>query len=213
MIETLVYETGQGKNLRDILMLSGIKTVFKAMPETIRKLSEMETSPGIIGLVTIPEPENAPGENPDFKRLLALDGISDPNNLGAIIRTASWYGWDGIICGEKTVEILNGKVIRASMGAVFHQPVWENVNLVEILPGLKLSGYTIYGCVPRGGKFPDKPADRSVLIIGSETRGLSEETEKTCDHLLTIPGSGKAESLNAAVSAGISMDRFSRMTE
>ncbi|MFC1731814.1 TrmH family RNA methyltransferase [candidate division KSB1 bacterium] len=208
-IETLVYTQGSGKRFRDIIGHTGIGRSYRADTSTITKLSELETGPGILGLVRYPGPAQRPGENPEHTRYIFLDRISDPSNLGTIIRTASWYGWDGIICGTGCVELLNGKVLRASMGALFHLPVWEDADPEHTLKALKSAGFTLYGSVPRGGEQTANRAERTVIIIGNETEGIRTSILRICDHLLTIPGQGKAESLNAAVCAGIIMDRFS----
>ncbi len=205
-IEMLVYSIGKGKDIRDILTHKNVVEVYRADDKDIVSLSEVDTPQGLIGLMSIPEQTDNPGEKNELV-LLVLDSISDPGNMGTIIRTAAWYGVDGIICSENCVEITNGKVIRSSMGSVFHIPVWEYIELKENLVNLKKNGYKIYGSAPRGGETFEESSEKKVIIIGSEAQGLSEEVLDLCDGLITIKGSGKAESLNAAVSTGIILDR------
>jgi len=209
-IETLVYAAGCAKNMQNILHHHGVKEALSAPERALVQLSEVEAPQEMVGLVSFPEPEEPPGENRDHRRYLALDGVADPGNLGAIIRTASWYGWNGVLCGAGCVEITSGKALRSSMGAVFHLPAWENLDLAETLEALRAKGFTVYGSAARGGEPAAPLAHRAALVIGSEARGISPGVLKACNHLVTIPGSGRAESLNAAVSAGILMDRCSR---
>ncbi|MCP4728344.1 MAG: RNA methyltransferase [bacterium] len=205
-IEVLVYSMGGGRSLAHIIDHRGVKQVLRAPEKTIRSLSEVETPQGVIGLVSIPYPENKPGKKPG-SRYLALDSISDPGNMGTIIRSASWYGIDGVICSEKCVEILNSKVVRSSMGAIFHLGIWENLPLKQTLANMKSEGFYIVGSTPDSGKNEMTNAERSVIVIGSEARGLSEDILNICDETISIKGGGKAESMNAAVSAGILLDR------
>ncbi len=205
-IETLVYSMGEGRSLSDIIAHKGVNQVFKANDKVLRSISEVETPQGILGLVTFPVPKINPGSQ-HGTNYLALDSISDPGNLGAIIRTASWYGIDGIICSEKCVELLNSKVIRSSMGGVFHLAIWENLPLVETLNKMKSEGFHLIGSSPVGGRENMSRSEKSVITIGSEARGLSKEIIGLCDETVSIRGGGKAESINAAVSAGILLDR------
>jgi len=209
-IDTLVYRIGTGKNIKKIIEHNRVQTVLKASESMLGRLSELETNPGLVGLVRFPQQEQLPGSDSGHMKYLALDRISDPSNLGAIIRTASWYGWDGIICGKGCVEILNGKAVRASMGAIFHMPVWEDADLPSTLDQLRENGFSAIGCVPRGGESEFACSGRFTLVIGNESKGISPDVITKCTRMVTLPGYGAMESLNAAVSAGILMDRFSR---
>lgn len=207
-IEIAVYCRGKGSDLDKILKHRRVKEAYKTTAQVLKSISEVETPQDIIGLVSFPEPPLLERTVNSGKSYLILDGISDPGNAGTMIRTASWFGWDGVICGNGCVEITNGKVIRGSMGAVFHLPVWENKDLVGVLDLLSDNGFTLFGGVPRNGKAVYERAEKTALIIGSETTGVSESVVKKCDLLVSIEGEGKAESLNAAVSAGILLDRL-----
>jgi TrmH family RNA methyltransferase len=206
-IEILVYSIGAGNELSDLIHRKGVRQVYRTQDKTIRLLSDVETPQGVVGLVSLPVPDGKP-DSTHGSKYLVLDSISDPGNLGTILRSASWYGIDGVICSENCVEILNNKVVRSSMGAVFHLDIWENMPLNKTIDGLKKEGFRIIGSTPSGGAEVFSRTDKTVIIIGSEARGLSDDLMGICDETVSIKGGGKAESLNAAVSAGILLDRM-----
>ncbi|MFC1554804.1 TrmH family RNA methyltransferase [candidate division KSB1 bacterium] len=208
-IDMLIYEKGLGRKFRDVTVHKNVLNVFSCDNAAIRSLSEVETPQGIVGLVNFHTVEQEPGNNKDHKFYIALDNISDPGNTGTILRTASWFGWDGILCGLSCVEVTSGKVLRSSMGAAFHLNIWEDLDLAETLKKLKEDGFIIAGSVPEGGeKKITTTGKKTVLAVGNEASGLSQEILDICDEVFTIEGYGKAESLNAAVSAAIIMERL-----
>ncbi|MFC1564430.1 TrmH family RNA methyltransferase [candidate division KSB1 bacterium] len=186
-IEILLYVVGKGRSFNRIIEHTGVKQVCRTTDKITGSLSEVESPQGIIGLVSIPAPGIAPGSG-DHSRYLALDSIADPGNMGTILRTASWYGIDGVICSEKCAEILNGKVVRSSMGAVFHLNIWENIRLTDTLASLKKTGFQVIGSIPRGGKESMDISGKSVVVIGSEARGLSDDILKICNDKVSIKG-------------------------
>ncbi|MDP2189725.1 MAG: RNA methyltransferase [Sphingobacteriaceae bacterium] len=133
--------------------------------------------------------------------VLALDQIKDPGNLGTIIRIADWFGLAGIVCSPDTVEIWNHKCLQASMGSVFRVPVCYR-DLPAFL--VKEDPSRVFATV-LGGEDLRKTqfGDGGVVLVGSESFGLSAELRAQAGHLLTIPAFGAAESLNAAVATGI----------
>ncbi|MBE9240030.1 23S rRNA (guanosine(2251)-2'-O)-methyltransferase RlmB [Synechocystis salina] len=139
--------------------------------------------------------------------LVIIDSITDPHNLGAIIRTAEAFGAQGMVLPQRRVAGITSTVMKVAAGALEHFPVARVVNLSRALETLKESGFWIYGTV--AGKQP--PLHQSDLrepmglVIGSEGEGLSLLTQKHCDHLITIPLAGKTPSLNASVAAAISL--------
>ncbi|MBN2413868.1 RNA methyltransferase [candidate division KSB1 bacterium] len=174
-----------------------------------KTLADTQTPQGIACIVTKKE---RPIDLSSSSLLLALDAIRDPGNLGTIIRTAEWFGIDGIFSGVDTVDIYNPKVIRSTMGAFFHVPVKENVILPDELNVLKKNNYKIIGTVREGGipleQFKKK--EKTVLLIGSEAQGLNPGLKKIIDMNITISGKGKSESLNAAIAAGITLYHFTK---
>ena len=139
--------------------------------------------------------------------ILALDGITDPHNVGAIIRSAEAFDCKGIIIPQRRSAGLTGTVSKVAAGALEHLPVSRVVNLNRALEELKKNGFIIVGLTGDGllsiSKFQEKTP--LVLIVGSEDKGISLLTQKKCDFLLRIPLKGKTSSLNASVAAAISL--------
>ena len=139
--------------------------------------------------------------------ILALDGITDPHNVGAIVRSAEAFGCKGIIIPQRRSAGLTGTVAKVAAGALEYLPVSRVVNLNRSLEELKAKGFIVIGLSGDGqlsiSKFNEKTP--LVVIVGSEDKGISLLTQKKCDFLLSIPLKGKTSSLNASVAAAISI--------
>ena len=139
--------------------------------------------------------------------LVALDGITDPHNLGAIIRSAEAFNFDGIIIPQRRSAGLTGTVAKVAAGALEHISVSRVINLNRALDELK-RGFLVVGLSGDGqlalSKF-EKNKLPLVVIIGSENKGISLLSQKKCDHLIKIPLKGVTSSLNASVAAAISL--------
>ena len=139
--------------------------------------------------------------------ILALDGITDPHNVGAIIRSAEAFDCKGIIIPQRRSAGLTGTVAKVAAGALEHLPVSRVVNLNRALEELKKNGFLVIGLSGDGqlsiSKFHEKTP--LVVIVGAEDKGISLLTQKKCDFLLSIPLKGKTSSLNASVAAAISL--------
>jgi len=139
--------------------------------------------------------------------ILALDGITDPHNVGAIIRSAEAFDCKGIIIPQRRSAGLTGTVAKVAAGALEHLPVSRVVNLNRALEELKKNGFLVIGLSGDGqlpiSRFHEKTP--LVVIVGSEDKGISLLTQKKCDFLLSIPLKGKTSSLNASVAAAISL--------
>ena len=145
--------------------------------------------------------------NSTYPIILALDGITDPHNVGAIIRSAEAFDCKGIIIPQRRSAGLTGTVAKVAAGALEHLPVSRVVNLNRALEVLKNNGFLVVGLSGDGqlsiSKFREKTP--LVVIVGSEDKGISLLTQKKCDFLIRIPLKGKASSLNASVAAAISL--------
>ena len=136
--------------------------------------------------------------------LVILDGVTDPHNLGAIIRSAECAGAHGVIIPERRAVGLTPAAVKASAGAVEYLPVAREVNLTRTIERLKKEGIWIYGTAMNGEDY--RKVDFSgpkALVIGSEGEGMSRLVGESCDKIVTLPMKGKIESLNASVAAGI----------
>jgi len=148
-------------------------------------------------------------------RLAALDGVQDPGNVGTIWRTADAAGFQGMLFGEGCADAFSPKVQRAAMGSGFRLPAIPAEPLAPALAELRSRGYKIVASALDGGDFYPIPdlGERFVLVIGSEARGVSDEVRREADFLAKLPMRGRAESLNAAVAAGIMMYALMRERE
>ncbi|MCD6353372.1 MAG: RNA methyltransferase, partial [Proteobacteria bacterium] len=147
---------------------------------------------------------------PDLERvasgtLLYLDRVSDPGNLGTIMRTAAWFEVRQIILSPSCVDPFNTKSIRASAGAVFGIEIYQSVDSRQIRQFADGTGYRMIAMVPRGGTPPDEweKGGKNIVMFGQEAEGLSEELIEYADQLISIPGRGGVESLNLSVAAAI----------
>jgi len=134
----------------------------------------------------------------------------DPGNVGTIIRTCDWFGIDTILLSHGTVELFNPKVIRSTMGSIFHLPIVEEVDLNILLPRLKQLGYHTFASDVNGANLYHQvnyPIPM-VLAIGNENRGIDKELWRYFDKIVKIPSYGKAESLNMALAAAIIISRI-----
>ncbi len=153
------------------------------------------------------------GRNPPRRGYLALESMQDPANLGAVVRTAEALGLDGLLLSDGCCDIYNPKVLRGSMGGVFRLPFVFVGEMAEAVRTLQGRGLTCWACVVDGDAVPLPQAGltpRSVCVIGNEGAGLRQRTAAACARRLTIPMAGRAESLNAAMAAGIVMWEMTR---
>jgi 23S rRNA (guanosine2251-2'-O)-methyltransferase len=144
--------------------------------------------------------------------VVILDGITDPQNLGAIIRTAHCFGAAGVVIPQDRSASVTPVVVKASSGAAHHLPVAMVANLSRTLDILKEKGFWIYGTDAGAGLDPRSApfAGKIALVMGSEGQGLRELIRKKCDFLLSIPMIGRIGSLNVSVATGIVMHEIFR---
>lgn len=172
-------------------------TTLHVTPEIFKKLSDVESIQGIMAVVSFPE------QMPLSKRILLLDGIQDPGNLGSLLRSARAFGFDSIVM-EQTVDVYNPKVVRATQGAIFGLNFFEN-NLYDFMK--HHPEYAYYGTTPHGGIDPGRIEHGSeyvALILGNEGSGVRAKLLNATTTNLTIPIAHQ-ESLNVAVAGGILM--------
>tara|TARA_Y100001934_G_C12295027_1_gene746905 strand:+ start:120 stop:893 length:774 start_codon:yes stop_codon:yes gene_type:complete len=180
--------------------------IFIVEKNIIKKITNTLNPSGVLALCPILE------TNKNIKDFIGpglyLDTISDPGNLGTILRTAAWFGIRNIIISKNSVELNNPKVIRGGMGAHFYLKFF-NLSL----EALKENNYKIIGSETYGDPVDDFKLGNQknwILLFGSEACGISEKNKKYLSKTISIPKYGHGESLNVAVSVGILLSSFSR---
>ncbi|PIE65927.1 MAG: 23S rRNA (guanosine(2251)-2'-O)-methyltransferase RlmB, partial [Desulfobacterales bacterium] len=148
------------------------------------------------------------------KKLLVLDSIQDPGNLGSILRTALAAGFNHVVMTRERSAPLGGTVARTSAGAVSHLHICQATNLAAALEFIKEAGFWVYGAVVAGegvdSLYETDLTGAVCVVIGSEGKGIRPLVQKKCDHLVTIPMESTFNSLNAAVAAGVFMFEVGR---
>lgn len=169
-------------------------------------ISDTETPQGILAVSDFCDNKINKGE-----RLLILDGISEPGNMGTIIRTAEAMGFNDIILCGNTVDIYSPKVVRSTMGSLFRLN-FKTENNYDFINQLKSDGYKIYATALTSSLSLEEvePADKSAIVIGNEAHGVSEDILSSSDINIRIDMEGQIESLNAAVAAAITMYKFKK---
>lgn len=167
--------------------------------EVLKKLSSLDTPSSVMAVV-----RKRPVVEEVGKKILILDRIQDPGNLGTIIRSAVAFNIDTIVCSPDTVDVYNPKVVRASQGMMFHVPIMIT-NPLLLIPKLHDLGYKIVGTKVTNGHDVRDAAIYShfALIIGNEGQGMSQNIDELCDEYLYIRMNENCESLNASVAASI----------
>jgi len=136
--------------------------------------------------------------------ILILHEINNPLNLGALARSAQWFGFDGIILSTNSVDYTNPKAVRASMGSIFHLTLVPEIDLSVALPEIKKNFFLIGSDVHKGA-LPHPVKQKTALILGNESHGLPESILKMADEKWNIPGRGKEDSLSLPQAAAIMM--------
>ncbi len=146
------------------------------------------------------------------RRIVAMDGVQDPGNVGTIIRTADAAGFDGVLLSQQCADVFSPKVLRATMGSIFRMGIAVTEDLPGALREQMASGASVISSQLDGQPFyrMDAVGEKFVLVIGSEGNGVTEEVRALATHRVRLPMRGGAESLNAAVAAGVMMYELTR---
>jgi 23S rRNA (guanosine2251-2'-O)-methyltransferase len=180
--------------------------------EHLSQVAKTEGHQGVVALVrpqqnlTIEDLLEPDASSPGAARLLlALDGVEDPQNLGALLRVADGAGVDGVVLTERRAAPLSPVAIKASAGAAEHIRIARVVNLVRSLEELKRQNIWVIGLDERGECDYDQfdLTGNCVLVLGREGAGLHDLVKKTCDHLLSIPMAGGVSSLNVSAAGAV----------
>ena len=188
-------------NKKLVLLLENKKIPLNTVSINIlNELSDSVSHQGLIGLANIPSIED---DELGVNNQIILDSISDPGNLGNIIRTLDWFGFQSIYLSEDSTDPYNSKVIRSAMGAHFYMNIVQ-VDICKHIIGLKNNNFTIIAADLEGDTlYGWSPPEKYAIIFGNEAHGISKKIRKLIDCKITIPKRGNIESLNVSMSAGI----------
>lgn len=197
-LETLLVDSSQQE--RYAPLVSQAKQVFLVSPQVIKALSDSKTPQGVLSVCRLPVSLPMDQLGP---RLVALNRLQDPGNVGTILRTMDAAGFDALLLDPGCADPFSPKALRASMGAVFRVPVCVCTDLEQVL--LMLSSHQLVAGDLMGEPYFDHPpfGDKVCFLIGNEGAGLSPGVAALANHRLKLPIVGQAESLNAAVAASI----------
>jgi TrmH family RNA methyltransferase len=166
----------------------------------LSQMSTLSTPDKVLALVQFPD-QNLKTTS---SLILVLDNINDPGNLGTIIRAADWFGVYQIICSENSVDCFNPKVVQATKGSIFRTNVIYT-NLVDFFTSNKLP---VYGATLKGTNLRESKLQDGVVLMGSESHGISDELMQFVTHEVSISKFGEAESLNVAIATSIILNEF-----
>jgi len=206
VVELLLVTEGFYESNQKIL-LSHQSEILKVTQKQLESVGQFQSNDSALAVVKMKT--NQYFEKTDDNLVIALDDVRDPGNLGTIIRIADWYGIQHLLFSEQTAEFYNPKVIQASMGS-FTRVKFYYGDLKEIFNRWNCP---VYGAYLNGSNIHElsKP-DQGVLLMGNESKGISDELEPFVTNKLTIPGYGHAESLNVAIATAIFCDNFKRLS-
>ena len=192
----------RGAALRERLASSGV-TVQEVTDREFASAAGTESPQGVLAIAAVPERSVETLELPERARVLVLDAIQDPGNVGALLRAAAALGVHATLAMPGTVDLWNGKVVRSAMGALFHRPAlaasWDALDALLRRRAIPLWGADAHGDALAGVTAPPALA----LAVGNEGAGLSEAAASRVTKRVAIPIASDIESLNVAVAAGI----------
>lgn len=179
-----------------------VEKVYLVPDKVFEDISDTDTPQGIMTIINIGEASFEANEG--TKHIVVLDGVSEPGNMGTVIRTAEALGFDGLYLMKGCADIYSPKVVRATMGSVFRMSFKADCALSDIVD-LKNKGFSLIATTPNGDTALEKytPSGKIAAIIGNEAHGISREVLDISDHKVKITMDGHAESFNAAVASGI----------
>ena len=210
----LCIEANKLDLLEDVLLLEGNELEFSYDREityvtenVIKKVSNLTNYPNVIGVCKLMDKKDIKGN-----RILILDDIADPGNMGTIIRSANAFNIDTIILSPNSVDIYNDKVLRASQGMIFNMNIIY-ADLMEIIPKLKKDKYLVLGTdVSNGEDVRNVQCNKFALVMGNEGRGIKKDIKALCDKNLYIKMNKTCESLNVGVATSILLYELDRST-
>jgi len=190
-------------------------SIVKVSEKELDRISNLKNPNQVLAVVEMPTSKKPPKSINDLT--LMLDNISDPGNMGTIIRTADWFGIKTIICSENCVDIYNPKVVQATMGSIFR----VNIHYIDLEENLKKTppGPNVYGTFQDGKNIYHTELDgKGIVVIGNESKGISANLHPFITEKISIPSYSainrqSAESLNASIASAIICAEFRRQSK
>ncbi len=206
---TTLGDTERGAALRD--RLNQVTSVYELDEHKLNEVADTDTPQGVLAVARIRTAACAEVQLDPASVILVVDAIQDPGNLGTLIRTADAFGGVAVIALPGTVDFWSSKVIRSAAGSAFRMPLVQATDANAVWSWLEQNDVAVCGADMKGKPVDQLPlAGRVALVVGNEGAGLHASTRARLTHLVSIPMKGKAESLNAAMAAGILLYEFSR---
>ena len=210
--EVLVTESAlNDSRLKNALRKSEVR-LKQVSDRAMGKMSDTTTPSGVLAVLPFPEPTTECIAC--FSKTLVLDGVSDPGNVGTLIRTAAWFGVNAIVAGPGTADFFAPKIVRSTMGGMWSMVLEKVSHLPGFIATNVRAGVDVRVATMNGSPIQDwSPSSLSMIVIGSEAHGVSQEVQNAASGAVSIAGSTTnetVESLNAAIAGGILMSHWGR---
>ena len=210
----LIAQSASGPRIQEIVELGRqTRTPIRFEPrEALDRASNGANHQGVVAFGAPHRYAELEEIGPDAKLLVVLDGVEDPHNLGAIVRTAHAAGAAAVVIPERRAAGITDTVAKAAAGALEHLPIVRVGNVTKTLDRFKKDGWWIYGLDERGEKSYSEIdyLQPTVMVLGGEGYGIHQNTRKHCDVLIRIPMAGAISSLNVSVAAGVVLFEWRR---
>lgn len=207
-IETLYVTTNGRTKIEELANLSSFNVV-DISDEVMKEMSETITPQGILAVCTIPQVNLSSLKLNGSRRFIYLSEIQDPGNAGTIVRSADAFAMDAVITSPGSVDMYSPKVVRSTAGSLWHIPVFESVDIAEVL-AMGINAFSL-GAAGSKSLSQYQMSGDTLAVFGNEARGLSTGQNVDSIDVVSIPMPGNAESLNLSAAASIVMYHLSNM--
>lgn len=206
-------DSSYGKSTIEKCKINNIP-VYLCSEKTMESITDLQTSPGILFTAKLIVYSETELKNIKQGNCIFLENVSDPGNIGTIIRTAAWFGIHNILLSPSSVDPFEMKVVRATAGSIFYINFYTNIKIESLKKMSKEYGFQLISTVIKDGIPLSnwKVSAKNIIFFGSEASGLTKSALKISDRAISVTGNGELESLNLAVSAGIIMNHLYQNT-
>jgi RNA methyltransferase, TrmH family len=212
----VLSEASEKPECRPVLTLARERSIaIKEIKELqLKQISDAVHSQGVVALVCRQDKLFDAKSYRSAHLLVACDRVSDPGNLGTIIRTCDWFSADAVFLNNGCVSLFNDKVVRSTAGSIFHLNVFEDIDFNIVLASLKSEGFKIIATALNGKSLRTfSLPDKVVLLLGNEAQGVDPQLIRQADAIVSIARYGQAESLNVGIACGIFLEHWRNRTD